>query len=262
MRLCVLVAGLAVLSAGTANVAVAAPAPCDPRPHVEAFVQALNAGDLDAVDASFATGAPWKWYSVADVAGQRLRPESMNRGTLRIYFAARIAQHETLELLQFRSGGNGNFTYLLRRRADDLRDGRAVERLGKGWLNCEDGKIGVWSLGGAPPPASFGPCPRNTRPLPPDLAPARRAVVSFIQNVYKEMIPGLDIRGARVAPAKPAPGVRDGYTARVRCSRAIQRRTAIVCVTFPRVQTADRLRSVAFYVSRTPSRWLVWRVIT
>jgi hypothetical protein len=261
MRLVALVILLAALCARTAAAADEAAPACDPRPHVVAFVQALNQGDLDALDAAFATGGPWRWYSVSDVAGRRLQAASMDRNTLKAYFAARIAQHETLELLRFRHSGDGNFSFTLRRRADDLREGRPVVRQGKGWLSCQDGRIGVWSLGGAPPPASFGPCPRNAVPLPAELAPARQAVIAFIERSFAEMLPSLDLRDARVAPARPAPGVREGYTARVRCSRAVQSRTAVVPVTFPRVGTNEPLRSATFYVSRLPGRWLVWRLI-
>jgi hypothetical protein len=261
MRFVALAAVLMALCAGAVTISEAAVASCDPRPQVDAFVEALNAGDLDALDSAFATGPRWRWYSVADLAGQRLQAASKDRGTLRAYFAERIARHETLRLLEFRRHADGNFTYLLRRSADDLVGGRADERQGKGWLDCESGKIGVWSLGGAPPPATFATCPRSAQPLPSDLTPARRAVIAFVRGVFAEMVPGLDVRGARVAPARRAAGALDGYTARVRCSRAVQRRTAIVRVTFPQVDAGDRLRSVVFYVSRTPARWVVWRLV-
>jgi len=261
VKLAFLVGLLAAASAATTATAGGVSPACDPRPHVDAFVQALAAGDLDAVDAAFATGPQWKWYSVADVAGQRLLAESMNRSTLRSYFARRIARHERLELLRFSDSGNGNFTFLLRRRADDLRGGRPVERQGKGWLNCSTGKISVWSLGGAPAPTSFGPCPHGALRLPAALEPARRAVVSFLRTTFGEMVPGLDLRDARVSAARPAPGHLESYTARVRCGLRIQRRTSLVRVTFPHVPATESLHSAAFYVSWLPGRWLVWRLI-
>ena len=261
MRLFVLAVALAVLSGGAATATAGRSVSCDPRPSVDAFVAALDTADVAAADAVFATGSTWAWYSVADLAGRRLGSRSKDRSTLRAYFAGRIAQHERLRFVWFRAGENGNFTYLLRRRANDLRGGRAVERQGKGRVDCASGTIGVWSLGGKPPPASFGPCPSAALPLPADLAPARRAVVAFVRNVFSEMTPSLDLRGARVTDAVPAPGVPEGYAARVRCSRAVQRRTAVVRVRFPQVSRAERLSAVAFYASRTAAGWLVWRLV-
>ena len=125
---------------------------------MDAFVAALDRGDLAAVDDLFAReGEGWVWYFANDRAGQRLGEAAARRDTLRAYFADRIHRHETFRLLRFAEGGDGNFTFLLRRRADDL---RAVERVGKGWVSCSTGKLGVWGIGGAPAPPTFGPCPR------------------------------------------------------------------------------------------------------
>ena len=177
------------------------------------------------------------------------------------YFAARTARHERLQLLDFTTGRNGNFTFLLSRRADDLRGGSAVRRLGKGRVDCADGTIGVWSLGGAPAPTTFGPCVRDPLPLPVDLAPARRAVRIFVARVFAELTPGLDVRDARVTSVVRAARSPDGYAARVRCGRAVQTRTAVVRVRFPYVARTNRLSSAAFYVSRIRSGWLVWRLV-
>jgi hypothetical protein len=256
---------LGVAAAAVACVAAAATAPavsaadCQARPAVDDFVAALNSGDLDRLDELFApAGEGWVWYFVNDRAGLRLGPASRRRDTLRAYFADRIARHETLRLLRFAEFENGNFTFVIRRRADDLRGGRAVERVGKGWVACATGLIGVWGVGGAPAPPTFGPCVRGALPLrgDDDLEPARTAVRRFLRDVYAELAPTLDVAHARITGARPAIGNALGYTARVRCGRAVQRRTIVVEVAIPRVRPA------AFYVSRTRAGWLVWRRVS
>jgi hypothetical protein len=232
---------------------------CAARPAVDGFVAALNAGDLDAVDAVFgAEGDGWVWYFVNDPAGQRLGRAAERRDTLRAYFARRIAQRETLRILRFAEHANGNFTFVLRRRADDLHGGRPVERAGKGWVSCETAKLGVWGLGGAPAPPTFGPCVRGALPLRggPDVERATAAVRRFLRDVYAEHAPALDVAHARVTRAAPAAGNALGSNARVRCGRAVQKRTVVVEVDFPEARPA------AFYVSRTRAGWLVWRRVS
>lgn len=241
-----------------------AAAGCDARPVVEEFTAALNQGDLARLDQLFARdGEGWNWYSVGDRAGQRLAPASHVRDTLSGYFASRVAQHERLSLINIDENGNGHFGLLLTRRADDLRDGEPVQRAGKGWVSCSTGKIGVWSLGGAPPPRSFGSCPRGTLPITrTDLRAARLAVLRFVRATLSEMWPGLDLTAARVTRSTLAVGNAKGYAARVKCGRSVQRRTAIIEMRFPRVDPGERLSSSAFYVSRTRTGWLVWHLIT
>jgi ketosteroid isomerase-like protein len=233
---------------------------CAARPVVDGFLAALNRGDLDAVDELFAReGEGWVWYFANDRAGRRLGPASRRRDTLRAYFAARIRRHETLRLVRCEESENGNFTFVLRRRADDL---RPVVRVGKGWVSCSSGKLGVWGLGGAPAPASFGPCPVAALPLePPDVAGATAAVLRFVRDVYAELVPSLDVAGTRVTRAGPAVGNVLGYSARVRCGREVQRRTIVVAVRFPRVRASEPASAGAFYVSRTRAGWLVWRFL-
>ena len=255
---------LVALAVSAAAVATApnpaAAGTCSARPPVDAFVAALNGGDLDAVDDLFAReGEGWVWYFANDRAGRRLGPAARRRDTLRGYFADRIRRHEAFRLLRFEEGGDGNFTFLVRRRADDL---RAVERVGKGWVSCRTGKIGVWGIGGAPSPPTFGPCPRGLLPVTrTDVGAATAAVLRFVRNVYSELVPSLDVAGARVTSAGPAVGNALGYTARVRCGREVQRRTIVVAVRFPRVQAGDPAAVGAFYVSRTRAGWLVWRLV-
>jgi len=237
-----------------------AAATCSARPVVDAFVGAFNRGDLAAADDLFAReGEGWVWYFSNDRSGRRLGPAASRRDTLRGYLAERIRRHETFRLLRFEEGGDGNFTFLLRRRADDL---RAVERVGKGWVSCSTGKIGVWGIGGAPAPPTFGPCPRTLLPVArTDVPAATAAVLRFVRDVYSDLVPSLDVAGARVTRAGPAVANALGYTARVRCGRAVQRRTLVVAVRFPRVRAGDPAAAGAFYASRTRAGWLVWRFV-
>ena len=254
------VAVAAVLGLAAAAPTQAAPAGgCQTRPAVDALVAALNGGDLERLDQVFAQeGAGWVWYFVNDRAGRRLGREAERRDTLRAYFALRIARHETLRVLRFEEWANGNFTFVVRRRADDLHSGRPVERAGKGWVSCATGTLGVWGLGGAPAPATFGPCVRDALPLrgAGDLAAAIAATRRFLRDVYAEIAPSLDVAHARITRASPAAGNVLGYAARVRCGRDVQRRSIVVEVAFSRVPPE------AFYVSRTRAGWLVWRRVS
>ena len=87
-------------------------------------------------------------------------------------------------------------------------------------------------------------------------------MLRFVDDVFSEMTPGLDVAGANVKRVTPAPGNVEGYAARIKCGRGVQQRTAIVEVRFPRVAARERLSSVAFYASRARGGWIVWRLIT
>jgi hypothetical protein len=264
MRLCALAALGTALFAGAALASGRAGAEdaCTARPVIERFFAGLAAGDAAGVDQLFARdGEGWAWYAIADPAGQRLGSESRSRSTLGAYLAARINQHERITLVTIDENGGGNFTIRVQRRADDLRGGEAVQRVGKGWVSCSTGKINVFLLGGAPTPSTFGPCPRGVLPLTQDLRPAGNAVLRFVHRTYSEMSPALDIRGARVVWAKRARGLAEGYTARVKCGNVIQRRTAVVLVRLPQIGTREPNAWLRFYVSRLPTGWLVWRLV-
>lgn len=237
-----------------------AAASCSVRPIVDRFINALAAGDVDAIDGLFAGElGGWAWYSVADRPGQRLGESARARATLRAYFGERVRQHERLRIVQFRESESGNFTYTLHRQADDLAGGKAVVRQGKGRVVCEASQIGVWSLGGAPPPPTFGPCPRSALPLSAADFPASRApVVRWVRSVYSQISPAIDMRGLKAAGARTAVGTAAGYRARVKCGRELQRRTVIVTVQFPRMSASSGLASASFYASRTRQGWLIW----
>ncbi|MGH3071238.1 MAG: hypothetical protein ACRDNB_03070 [Gaiellaceae bacterium] len=250
------VAVCGALVQGRAEVSVS----CKARPAVEHFFATLASGDAAAADELFAQDAEgWAWYAVADPAGQRLGDESRRRGTLRSYFASRVAQHERLRVIELDENANGNFGIRVERRADDLRGGTPVTRLGKGWVSCTTGKINVFLLGGAPAPPTFGRCPKAALLLTRDLRAAGRAALRFVQAAYSEMSPALDVRGARVLWTKPARGIAEGYAARVKCGPEVQRRTAVVLVRLPRIARGEPNALLRLYASRLRGGWLVWR---
>lgn len=259
--------GLTVVALATPLIALAAePAArpgavsCSARSIVDEFVAAMDQGDLDRLDSLFAGESEgWAWYSVADRSGQRLGVAARKRATLRAYFAERVRKHEQLRVVEFRESTSGNFTFVVHRRADDLFGGGQVLRLGKGRVLCEAGQVGVWSLGGAPLPRTFGPCPRAILPVSSsDFGAARDAVVRWVGSVYSQVSPATDVRGLRVTGARTAVGTAAGYRARVKCGREIQRRTVIVTVRFPHMSASSGLASASFYASRTRSGWLIW----
>ena len=264
MKLVALVVAVAALSEGAALAGgrSAEQENCIARPAIERFFAALAAGDATAVEQLFAQEHEgWAWYAIADPAGQRLGTESRQRSTLGAYLANRIERHERITLVSLDENGSGNFTIRVQRRANDLRDGEPVPRIGKGMVSCSTGKINVFLLGGAPTPRTFGPCPRGALPLTRDLQAAGSAVLRFLRQTYSEMSPSLDIRGARVLWEKPAPGLTEGYTARVKCGTVTQRRTAVVLVRLPRIGIREPNAQLRFYASRLPSGWLVWRLV-
>lgn len=121
------------------------------RELVATFVDAFNAGDLAELDRLVAPADSFKWYTVdgpGRVPGER--GATGERETLIPYFSRRHARGERLELRGTRFNGNtlgyGNFSYRLRRRADDL---AATHYFGKGAAICTSGEdmIIVWSMG-------------------------------------------------------------------------------------------------------------------
>lgn len=213
--------------------------------------------ELDSLFAAEADG--WSWYSVGDRAGKRSLGEAKNRLSLIAYFDQRHRRHETLRIVRFTDNGGGNFVFTLVRRADDLSAGQPVKRRGKGTVVCEQGKLGVWSLGGPPEPPWFGRCPVGALPLGrADLPAARAPVLWFVRNVLTGLSPELDIRGARVTQAALATKtVRGGY-AKIKCGTATQRRTAVVFVQLPAMAPSASMSSAVFYTSRTARGWIVW----
>jgi hypothetical protein len=129
-------------------------APCDElgsRELVTSFISAFNRGDLRRLDALFAHGMSWRWYSVSNAPGKRVQGAAYDRSTLITYFRTRHKRHERLQLRSFqphgRSLGFVNFEYQLVRRADDMKTPRVYG--GKGAVSCWAGRLSVWSMGEA-----------------------------------------------------------------------------------------------------------------
>jgi hypothetical protein len=117
---------------------------------VRRFIDAVNAGDLRALDAVFAREPQFEWYST-DAPGERLHAAAYDRSSLLPYFDARHALGERLKLRSFRFNGNssgyGNFEYGLTRSAEDL---PPTPYYGKGASFCYHSRsdvIFVWSMG-------------------------------------------------------------------------------------------------------------------
>jgi hypothetical protein len=121
------------------------------RQLVASFINAFNRGDVQRLDALFARGTWWRWYSVGNAPGRRIQTAADNRDTLVKYFRARHRQHERLTLRSFRPSGHAlgfqNFEYEVLRRADDMKSPKPKLYVGTGAVSCWTGKIAVWSMG-------------------------------------------------------------------------------------------------------------------
>jgi hypothetical protein len=144
---------LAAALLGSAPTA-AAGQPCDERGSrklVASFISAFNRGDVQRLDALFARGMWWRWYSVSSAPGRRIRTAAYNRMTLVKYFRARHKRHERLELRSFQINGRSlgylNFEYELLRRADDMKAPLPRPYVGKGAMSCFAGRLAGWSMG-------------------------------------------------------------------------------------------------------------------
>jgi hypothetical protein len=153
---------------------------CRPRPlarRIAAFFDAFNRGDPSA--ASFVDPSRG-WYSVTDGRPRRHFVTSSRRGLLQ-YFARRHRHDERLGLVQVDvsyARGLGHIAFVIERRADDLRRlGIAgTTAHGKGAVDCESGRIVVWSMGmpGGHGHEAFELCPPPRTPSQAIVACARR----------------------------------------------------------------------------------------
>jgi hypothetical protein len=145
-----------LLAAALISVPPTAPAGASCTEHgsrelVGRFISAFNRGDVRQLDAVFARGMWWRWYSVGTAPGKRIQGTAYNRTTLIKYFRARHRHHERLRLLAFQYNGRSNgyvsFQYELLRSADDMRAPLPRTYVGKGAISCWAGRIAVWSMG-------------------------------------------------------------------------------------------------------------------
>ena len=110
------------------------------------FVSAFDHGRIETLDALFAKGPAFRWYS-ARGPDARLGSESKDRATLRAYFIRRHARGEHLTIIRLREGTHGNVSVDFRRRARDLRPQVAAS---KAAVDCSavPARIVVLSVGG------------------------------------------------------------------------------------------------------------------
>lgn len=110
------------------------------RSTLAAFVHAYNRGDVRRLNLIFSREG-FVWY-FATGPSRDLRGAKQNRRTLIPYFRERHRRGDRLTLLSYRFNGYdrerelGHFQLEGRRRADDFRDGRWFEMVGKGGLDC------------------------------------------------------------------------------------------------------------------------------
>ena len=135
---------------------------------VAGFLDSFNRGDLDALDRFFAPAGEgrtdFKWFSSGDGGRRRAVYE---RSLLLDHFSERRHHGETMRLVSLDLGpGRANevgVSYVLIRQADDI-TGRFTR--GKGQIDCDRGRIFVWSMG-----ASFDDGSPTTCPTPPGWQP-------------------------------------------------------------------------------------------
>lgn len=115
------------------------------------FLEALNRGDLEALNRIIAPPGTFEWYTVQAVRGRAPgeRPQAGGRTTLIRYFARRHERGERMQLRSFQFNGSddglGHFQYRLLRSA---RDHPPAPYNGKGAVICTTGRdvIAVWSM--------------------------------------------------------------------------------------------------------------------
>jgi hypothetical protein len=104
--------------------------------------------------------------------------------------------------------------------------------------------------------SAAGTCPKGTKPLPADaIARATEAALADAPRVYRvKNLTGMRAIKAVLATADdPGPG---GY-AKVKCGRAIQRRTVVVYLDFP-AEPGASLRQGRVLIVRTASGFHTW----
>lgn len=156
------------------------------------FLDAKNRGDRAALAQFF--GDNFQWYSIGEYNTQEARlthrvgyiaeEANTNGGTVRglrkeiipqllDYFAERHAQHEQMQLLEIASvGGGGDMYYKIQRRSEDLDPklwGPDFIATGKGFVDCNNQTIDVWSMAmNTPSPSlpTYAVCPTPTAEKP------------------------------------------------------------------------------------------------
>lgn len=157
------------------------PEVCHPQQVGETVIkhfEAINEGDTDT---AMNYVAPERgWYSVTEGnprdGGRHFVARDSDK--LRKYLNRRTAVNERIYLLEIdvayeRARDVAHVAYNLLRTADDLTD-YAEEAGGKGAIDCDSGRIAVWSMGQGPKPQLVGHvCPGTADPPRTALACAR-----------------------------------------------------------------------------------------
>jgi hypothetical protein len=148
-----------------------APARCRPRAAARAILRFFDASNRGSEKAAqmFDFDAVGGWYSVG--SGENAPAEASitarDRAALQGYLVARHGQAEQLRLRELRIDAEtklGQIEFHVRRRADDLADGRWMPVEGKGAIACATGALVVWSMGTVEPDERTGRlCPRPRR---------------------------------------------------------------------------------------------------
>lgn len=140
---------------------------------VVGFFDAFNSGKVAArVDEFVAPASSFGWFSVSGV-GERLNDDAYDRAGLGDYLQQRADAGEELRLVAMdteyeRARNVTHIAYNVNRDAPDSQDGAGLV-VGKGAIDCESGKIMVWSMG----TSDGGPqtlCLSAQTPVEPDVA--------------------------------------------------------------------------------------------
>ena len=188
------------------------PPSCRPRAVaklISSFFEALKSPGKVAVNRYFTPIPKFRWYSVSEGRGRDdtwkampthnrselfLGPGGRGRhfvtydtASLGTYLADRQAHRERMELrtlqLRWQLGPphpEAGIVYVLERAADDLEAVGVADGLafGKGAIDCESGKIFVWSMGMEEPPASEAAEVRKTLCPAPTSASTEALIVA------------------------------------------------------------------------------------
>lgn len=130
------------------------PSSCAPRQVGELIVGFLTAISEGSVEVSRFFAPDMKWYSVSEWSRGAGKRHFVSHGydprELESYFERRAAQNERISLLEvdvsYEPGRElGHVAYVLERGADDLPESDPIVH-GKGAIDCDTGKIAVWSM--------------------------------------------------------------------------------------------------------------------
>ncbi len=133
---------------------VGAPLSCRPEAaglFISNYITAVNRGLMHDLDRYFANSSRFHWYSDATGSNIRIGTAANDRLSLLSYLESRHVHHEQVAIVQlavaYRASDNsGNFEFNGKRVADDIAPEGSLT-VGKGALDCETGKIMVWSWG-------------------------------------------------------------------------------------------------------------------